>query len=126
MVSERDRVLVELKAKGLDIEASLRNPWRQMMHVDVIASALGVSVMLLAYYTAVGFGLIYLVTVFQFSVAQANALANWTWGANALALIVAGVISDRLRGRKPFMRSRSTGSRSAARLSIPEAGQQAR
>jgi len=103
MVSERDRVLVELKAKGLDIEASLRNPWRQMMHVDVIASALGVSVMLLAYYTAVGFGLIYLVTVFQFSVAQANALANWTWGANALALIVAGVVSDRLRVRKPFM-----------------------
>ena len=48
MVSERDRVLVELKAKGLDIEASLRNPWRQMMHVDVLASALGVSVMLLA------------------------------------------------------------------------------
>ena len=55
MVSERDRVLVELKAKGLDIEASLRHPWRQMMHVDVIASAFGVSVMLLAYYTAVGF-----------------------------------------------------------------------
>jgi MFS transporter, ACS family, D-galactonate transporter len=33
MVSERDRVLVELKAKGLDIEASLRNPWRQMMQL---------------------------------------------------------------------------------------------
>jgi len=103
MVSERDRVLVELKAKGLDIEASLRNPWGQMMHVDIIASAVGVSLMLLAYYTAVGFGLIYLVTVFQFSVAQANALANWTWGANAIALIVAGVISDQLRVRKPFM-----------------------
>ena len=27
MVSERDRLLVELKAKGLDIESSLRNPW---------------------------------------------------------------------------------------------------
>src|SRR5262245_23573594 len=53
--------------------------------------------------TAVGFGIIYLVTVFQFSVAQANALANWTWGANAIALIVAGVISDQLRVRKPFM-----------------------
>ena len=66
-----------------------------MMHVDVIASALGVSVMLLAYYTAVGFGLIYLVTVFHFSVTQANAPANWTWGANAIALIAAGVISDR-------------------------------
>jgi MFS family permease len=103
MVSERDRVLVELKAKGLDVEASLRHPWRQMMRVDIIASAIGVSLMLLVYYTSVGFGLIYLVTVFQFSVADANALANWTWGANALALIVAGLLSDRLRVRKPFM-----------------------
>jgi MFS family permease len=103
MVSERDRVLVELKAKGLDIEASLRNPWRQMLHLDVIASALGVSTLLLFYYTAVGFGIIYLVTVFQFSVADANALSNWSWGVNALALVVAGVFSDRLRVRKPFM-----------------------
>src|ERR1700691_209736 len=103
MVSERDRVLVELKAKGLDIEASLRNPWRQMMHLDVIASALGVSTLLLFYYTAVGFGIIYLVTVFQFSVADANALSNWSWGVNALALIVAGFLSDRLRVRTRFM-----------------------
>ena len=123
MVSERDRVLVELKAKGLDIEASLRNPWRQMMHVDVIASALGVSVMLLAYYTAVGFGLIYLVTVFQFSVAQANALANWTWGANALALIVAGVVSDRLRVRKPFMLAGGIGGAIMLWLYLLQAGQ---
>jgi MFS family permease len=123
MVSERDRVLVELKAKGLDIEASLRNPWRQMMHVDIIASALGVSVMLLAYYTAVGFGLIYLVTVFQFSVAQANALANWTWGANALALIVAGVISDRLRVRKPFMLAGGVGGAIMLWLYLLQAGQ---
>ncbi len=123
MVSERDRVLVELKAKGLDIEASLRNPWRQMMHVDIIASALGVSVMLLAYYTAVGFGLIYLVTVFQFSVAQANALANWTWGANALALIIAGVISDRLRVRKPFMLAGGVGGAIMLWLYLLQAGQ---
>src|SRR6516164_6823068 len=51
MVSERDRVLIELKAKGLNIEASLRNPWRQMLHLDVIASALGVSLLLFFYYT---------------------------------------------------------------------------
>ncbi len=103
MVSERDRVLIELKAKGLDIEASLRNPWRQMFHADIIASALGVSVLLIFYYTAVAFGIIYLVTVFQFSVAEANALSNWTWGANAVALVIAGLLSDRLRVRKPFM-----------------------
>jgi MFS family permease len=103
MVSERDRALIELRAKGLDIEASLRNPWRQMLHVDVIASAFGVSVLLFFYYTAVAFGLIYLVTVFSFSVEQANELANWTWAANAAALIIAGLVSDQLRVRKPFM-----------------------
>jgi MFS family permease len=103
MVSERDRVLVEARAKGLDIEASLRHPWRQMMHVDVLASALGVSLLLLFYFTAVGFGVIYLITVFGYSVAEANGVANWAWGSNAVALIVAGVLSDRLRVRKPFM-----------------------
>ncbi len=123
MVSERDRVLVELKAKGLDIEASLRNPWRQMMHVDIIASALGVSLLLLVYYTAVGFGLIYLVTVFQFSVAQANVLANWNWGANAIALVVAGLLSDHLRVRKPFMLIGGIGGGIMLYLYLIQAGQ---
>lgn len=103
MVSERDRVLVELKAKGLDIEASLRNPWRQMFHLDIIASALGVSVLLIFYYTAVAFGVIYCVTIFHFSVAEANALSNWAWGSNAIALVAAGMLSDKFRVRKPFM-----------------------
>jgi MFS family permease len=103
MVSERDRVLVEARAKGLDIEASLRHPWRQMMHVDILGSALGVSLLLLFYFTAVAFGTIYLITVFNLSIAQANSVANWAWGTNAVALIVAGVVSDRFRVRKPFM-----------------------
>jgi MFS family permease len=103
MVSERDRALVEARAKGIDIEATLRHPWRQMLHFDVIASAFGVSVMLLIYYTAVAFATIYFVTVFGFDIAKANALGNWNWAANAVALVVAGVLSDRLRVRKPFM-----------------------
>jgi len=103
MVSERDRLLVELRAKGLDTEAALRRPWRQVLHLDVIVSALGVSTLLIFYYTAVAFGTIYLVTVFQLSVAQANELANWTWAANAVSLVAAGVLSDKLGVRKPFM-----------------------
>ncbi|MGH3629249.1 MAG: MFS transporter, partial [Sciscionella sp.] len=55
MVSQRDRALVQARAKGIDVEASLAHPWRQMLHIDVIASAFGVSVMLLIYYTAVAF-----------------------------------------------------------------------
>src|SRR5579864_3596436 len=123
MVSERDRVLIELKAKGLDIEASLRNPWRQMLHLDIIASALGVSLLLFFYYTAVAFGVIYLATMFQFPVEEANALGNWSWGANAAALIVGGLLSDHFRVRKPFMLIGGIGSAVAMYLYLIQAGQ---
>ena len=54
-------MLNELKARGLDLAASLANPWRQMLKLDIIGSALGVSVLLLVYYTTVAFGVVYLV-----------------------------------------------------------------
>ncbi len=123
MVTERDRVLVELKARGLNIEASLRHPWRQMMHADVIISALGVSVLLLFYYTAVGFGVIYLVSLFGFSVNEANELGNWAWASNAVALVVAGVVSDRFRVRKPFMLGGAIGALVLTAIYIAEVGQ---
>ncbi len=103
MVTMRDRALIEARAKGLDIEAALRHPFRQLLKADVIISAFAVSVMLLIYYTAVGFLVIYMTTIFGFSVKDANGLGNWEWGFNVLALIVVGVVSDRLRVRKPFM-----------------------
>ena len=71
MVTMRDRALIEAKAKGLteaDIEAALRHPFRQLLKVDVVVSAVAVSVMLLIYYTAVAFSVIYLSTIFGFSV----------------------------------------------------------
>jgi MFS family permease len=106
MVTTRDRVLIEAKAKGLsesDIAAALRHPFRQLMKADVVVSAVAVSVMLLIYYTAVGFSLIYLTSMFGFSVKNANGLGNWNWGFNAIGVIVVGLISDRFRVRKPFM-----------------------
>lgn len=103
MVSERDKALVDARAKGIDVESSLRHPWRQVLHLDVIGSAFAVSVMLLIYYTAVAFFPTYFTTIFGFSLPQANALGNWTWAVNAVALVVAGLLSDRLRVRKPFM-----------------------
>ena len=36
-------------------------------------------------------------------IAQANGLNQWFWGADIIALIIAGILSDRLRVRKPFM-----------------------
>ncbi len=103
MVTMRDRALIEAKAKGIDIEASLRNPFGQLLKADVIVSALGIAIFLLIYYTAVGFALIYFTTVFGFSVKDGNALGNWNWGFNVIAVILFGFISDRFRVRKPFM-----------------------
>jgi hypothetical protein len=74
-----------------------------MMHVDIIGSAIGVSLLLLFYYTAVTFGTIYLITIFHLSITDANVVANWAWGSNAVALVVAGILSDKFRVRKPFM-----------------------
>ncbi len=103
MVTSRDRALIEARAKGIDIESALRNPWGQLLKPDIVISAIGVSVLLLVYYTAVAFGTIYYSTIFGFSLHQANDLADWNWGINVLALVFIGVVSDAFRVRKPFM-----------------------
>ena len=121
MVSLRDRALVEAKARGLD--TNTKAPFRQLMHLDIVGSALGVSVLLLFYYTAVAFGTIYMVTIFHFTLAQANTLANWTWGANAVALIIAGMASDKLGVRKPFMLVGGIGALVVSVLFLLQAGQ---
>jgi ACS family D-galactonate transporter-like MFS transporter len=103
MVSIRDRALIEAKAKGIDIAAALKHPFRQLLKPDIVVSAFAVAVMLLIYYTAVGFAVIYFSTVFGFSLKDGNGLGNWNWGFNVIAVIAIGMISDRFRVRKPFM-----------------------
>jgi hypothetical protein len=51
----------------------------------------------------VGFVVVYFATVYGYSEQRANGLANWYWGFNAIALVVFGLISDKIRVRKPFM-----------------------
>ncbi|WP_054813837.1 MFS transporter [Nocardia arizonensis] len=103
MVSLRDRALVEARARGLDVRKLERDQWKQMLHLDIVGSALGISLFLAFFYTIVSFLPVYMATNFGFSPAQANALGNWYWGANALALVLAGIASDYLKVRKPFM-----------------------
>jgi MFS transporter, ACS family, D-galactonate transporter len=103
MVSMRDRALVEARAAGIDKDAVLKNHWRQMLRFDVIGSAFAISIFLLLYYILVGFTVVYFATVYGYSPARANALANWYWIANAISLVVTGVLTDRFRVRKPFM-----------------------
>jgi ACS family D-galactonate transporter-like MFS transporter len=103
MVSRKDRELIEARAAGLDIEESLKHPFRQMLKPDILLSAFAISAFLIIYYVAVGFFPVFFETVFGYSQSKANALGNYFWSFDAAGLLIVGVISDRLRVRKPFM-----------------------
>jgi MFS transporter, ACS family, D-galactonate transporter len=103
MVSIRDRALIEMRAKGLDIEAAMKNHWRQLLKADVVISAFAVSIMLLIYYALVGFLAIYAITILGFTLKQSNNLGYYCWAFNTVAVILIGMTSDRFRVRKPFM-----------------------
>src|SRR3984885_2815868 len=112
MVSARDQALVEARARGLTehelLEAS-EHPWRQILHWDLVLSAFGIALFLLLYYAAASLFTIYYPVIFKnpdgtnFTVTQANGLNTWFWGADIVALVVVGVLSDALKVRKPFM-----------------------
>ena len=119
MVSERDRALVEARARGLsdaDVVSATAHPWRQILKPDLIGSAIGISVFLLLYYAASAFFTIYWATVFKdphginLSTAQANSLNAWFWWADIVALIAFGILSDLLKVRKPLMLAGALGS----------------
>jgi MFS family permease len=119
MLTTRDRTLVEARARGLsetDVEEATRHPWRQIAKWDLAVSSFGIAVFLLIYYCAASFFTIYYAVTFQnanhtnFSVTQVNGLNTWFWGADIVALIVVGALSDRLRVRKPFMLLGTVGS----------------
>jgi MFS family permease len=119
MVSEQDRALIEAKARGISAEeviAATTHPWRQILKWDLAISAIGISLFLLVYYAASAFFTIYWATVFKsadglnLTTSNANYLNTWYWGADAVALIVFGVLSDKLRVRKPLMLVGAVGS----------------
>src|SRR3954469_22134998 len=103
MVSMRDRALIEARAAGIDPEKALKGHWRQMLRFDIVGSAAAISVFLMLYYIFIAFLVVYFATVFGYTEAKANQLANWYWITNALALVLTGILSDRFRVRKPFM-----------------------
>jgi MFS family permease len=110
MVTLRDRALVEARAKGIEPQAARRGEWRQMLRLDIAGSGLAIALFLLLYFAAVGNFVVYFATTYGYSEQRANAVANWYWAANAVALVVVGLLSDRLKVRKPFMVAGAVGS----------------
>src|ERR1700733_3717024 len=103
MVSERERALVEARAKGIDVEAATAHPIRSMMKLDLISSSIAISVALLFYYASVSVLTIYWVVIFNRSTPQANGINVWLAAFLSGGLVVAGFLSDLARVRKPFM-----------------------
>jgi MFS family permease len=103
MVSETERVLVEARAMGVDVEAATAHPVRTMLKLDLISSSFAVAVFLLIYYVSVSVLTIFWVVVFNRSAANANGINTWYWAADSVTLIAVGIVSDKLRVRKPFM-----------------------
>jgi len=103
MVSDNERALVEARARGIDLEKATSHPMRSMLRLDLIASSLGISLFLLIYYASVSVLTLYWVVIFNRTTADANGINTWYWGIDAVMLVLIGVLSDRLRVRKPFM-----------------------
>lgn len=110
MVSLRDRKVVEARARQATAKTDSAHLWRRVSRPGVFGPAFGISVFLMLYYAAVGNLVIYFVTTFHYTEQAANSLATWYWGSNAIALVCAGIVSDKLRVRKPFMLAGAIGS----------------
>ncbi len=103
MVSERERALIEARAMGIDVEKTTAHPIRSMMKPDLIASSVAISLFLLFYFASVSVLTIYWVVTFNRTASQANGINVWLAASLSAGLVVAGVLSDWARVRKPFM-----------------------
>ena len=103
MVTERERALVEARAKGIEVERAIEHPIRSMMKIDLVSSSIAISVFLLFYYASVSVLTIYWVVTFNRSTSDANGINVWSAAFLSAGLVVAGVLSDWAKVRKPFM-----------------------
>jgi MFS family permease len=103
MAAMNERVLVEAKAMGIDLERLTKNRWRQMLHVNTVFSPIAINLFLVIYLTAISYFVFYVPEFLGFSLSSFNGIQEIYWGVDIVALLVFGWISDRLLVRKPFM-----------------------
>jgi OPA family glycerol-3-phosphate transporter-like MFS transporter len=96
--SSREAAAVEENAKH--VSGEIANPRMVFGSFRVWSLAVGIVLFLLVYYFTTAFGPLYLETVFKYPPSQAAGVASYFWLANLGALIVVGIISDRLQLRK--------------------------
>jgi MFS family permease len=99
----RERVLVEARARGIDLAAATQHRWKQMLHVNTVLSPIAINLFLVIYFTAITYFVFYLPEFLHFSLSSFNGIQEIYWAVNIVMLVVWGVLSDWLRVRKPFM-----------------------
>jgi MFS family permease len=103
MAAMSEKVLIEAKAAGLDLQKLTKNRWRQMMHVSTVLSPIAINLFLIIYFTAIAYFVFYLPAFLGFSLSSFNGIQEIYWGVDIVALLVFGFISDKMMVRKPFM-----------------------
>jgi MFS family permease len=103
MAELKERVLIEARARGIDLAAATQNRWKQMLHVNTVLSPIAINLFLVIYFTAVAYFVFYLPEFLHFSLSSFNGIQEVYWAVDIVALVVFGLLSDKLRVRKPFM-----------------------
>jgi len=123
MVSMNDRLLVELRARGLDVEEAMAHPWRQMLRLPLLIPGVAVSLYVIGFVTISSYFTLYVASVYKMSTVDANGLLVWFYASNIVTYFVVGPISDRLRVRKPLMLIGAAGTIAATALFLVHADQ---
>jgi hypothetical protein len=122
IVSAKEQALLEARAAGIDVEAAVKRPLKSMLKLDLVSSSFAVAVFLLVYYASVSVLTIFWVVVFNRTASQANGINTWYWTADAVTLVVVGILSDWTRVRKPFMLVGAVGTIVTTLLLIEQTG----
>lgn len=101
LVTARERALAEARARSADRTAP--TGVNSMWVPQLVIPAIGIALFLMFYVTRIGFFVLYFVANFGYDPARANGLNRWYWVASIVALVAAGLLSDRLRVRKPLL-----------------------
>ncbi len=123
IVSEKEKALVEARARKLDVEASTAHPVRSMFRLDLISSSIAISLFLLFYFASVSVLTLYWVVIFNRTPADANGINTWYAAVLSGGLVAFGFASDLLRVRKPFMLAGALGTVAMTVVLLVQAGQ---
>lgn len=94
--SSRDDAAIIAETEGA-------SKWKQVLTPRILAAGATIMFYLVIYSTAAGYLLLYNVGVQGLSLSRAEDLGTMYWGVNCVALILVGILSDRLQVRKPII-----------------------